>query len=65
MDEATGNMDITTDFKVQMMLRQQAEDKNIIMISSRIPSLITVDQLLVLKGGKLVEKGLPYKLIEG
>ena len=55
LDEATSNIDITTDFNIQMRLQELSADRSIVIISSRIPTIITVDHLLVMKHGKIVE----------
>lgn len=63
LDEATSNVDENTDLNIQMKLAELSQNRTIIVISSRISTIITVDHLLVMKAGKIVEQNAPFKLL--
>ena len=63
LDEATSNVDENTDLNIQMKLAELSQNRTIIVISSRISTIITVDHLLVIKAGKIVEQNAPFKLL--
>ena len=46
-----------------MKLAELSQNRTIIVISSRISTIITVDHLLVMKAGKIVEQNAPFKLL--
>jgi ATP-binding cassette, subfamily C, bacteriocin exporter len=58
LDEATSNLDQLSETKVQETLEWfKSQGKTIILIAHRLNTIKNCDQILVLKEGKLVEKG--------
>lgn len=71
LDEATANVDRTTDAKIQTMLREWVEHKRsagdkvptLLTIAHRIDTIMDCDLLLVLHDGEVVEFGSPAELM--
>ncbi len=59
MDEATSALDSITEERVQANIRNLGDDTLVIAIAHRISSLRACDEIIVLDGGKIVDKG-PY-----
>ena len=58
LDEATSNLDQLSESKVQTTLEWfKSKGKTIILIAHRLNTIRNCDEILVLKEGKLVEKG--------
>jgi ATP-binding cassette subfamily B protein len=58
LDEATSNLDQLSESKVQATLEWfKSKGKTIILIAHRLNTIKNCDEILVLKEGKLVEKG--------
>lgn len=58
LDEATSNLDQLSESKVQATLEWfKSQGKTIILIAHRLNTIKNCDEILVLKEGKLVEKG--------
>lgn len=65
LDEATSNLDLISEFKVQETLEWfKSQGKTIIIIAHRLSTIKNVDTILVLKEGKLVEEGNHNELLE-
>ncbi|KAJ1557628.1 Multidrug resistance-associated protein 4 [Nowakowskiella sp. JEL0078] len=74
MDEATSNVDLQTDELVQKAIRGKTfgnqsqnalfANATVITIAHRLQTVIDFDCLMVLSGGKLVEFGKPYELLQ-
>ena len=64
MDEATANIDNETDEKIQSILRKQAAQTGmmVITIAHRLNTIMDYDLVLVLSAGRLVEFGNPVEL---
>jgi ABC-type multidrug transport system fused ATPase/permease subunit len=65
LDEATANVDMGTDQLIQKTVRKEFENKTLIVIAHRINTIIDSDQVVVLDGGKVVEIGTPFDLLNG
>ena len=65
MDEATANIDLETDNKVQSAINNEftKQGTTVITIAHRLHTVIENDQILVLARGKLVENGHPHDLL--
>ena len=65
MDEATANIDLDTDNKVQAAIYNEftKQGTTVITIAHRLHTVIENDQILVLARGKLVENGHPHDLL--
>lgn len=63
LDEATSHVDNSTGLEIQRRLLSMAGERTIIAVSHRLPTVRHADQILVLKDGRLVEKGVHENLI--
>jgi len=64
MDEATSNLDATTDAHVQRLLRSNFPHHTIISVAHKLNTILDFDKVVVMNKGQLVEYGAPYKLLE-
>ena len=64
LDEATSNVDMTTDAFIQKVLKERFADTTVITIAHRLNTVADYDQIIVMDKGKIVESGSPYKLIQ-
>ena len=64
LDEATSAVDTETEVYVQAALQKLTERRTTIAIAHRLSTIIHCDEIVVIKGGKIVEKGSPYALLE-
>jgi len=64
LDEATSSLDSKAEAEVQKALDKLMENRTTIIIAHRLATIRSVDQILVLKGGKIAEKGIPDELVK-
>ena len=64
MDEATANVDIETDARVQTAIRSAFAEQTVIVIAHRLGTIIDFDKILVLDKGKVSEFDAPATLLE-
>lgn len=64
MDEASASIDSDNEYKLQESFKNLMKDKTVIMIAHRLSSIRNVDEIIVLKEGKIVEQGNHDKLIK-
>jgi len=64
MDEATANVDMETDARVQETIRRQFTQSTVIMIAHRIQTIIDCDKVLVLRNGIVIEYDHPHLLLQ-
>ncbi len=57
LDEATANLDVVTESLVQQALETLLEGRTAIIIAHRLSTIRSVDRILVLKQGQLIESG--------
>lgn len=57
MDEASASIDPDNEYELQKAFKNLMKDKTVIMIAHRLSSIRTVDEILVLEEGKIVEMG--------
>lgn len=57
LDEPTSSMDADTERDVQEALRELARDRTVIMVAHRLRTVTGADQILVMEGGRIVERG--------
>merc|ERR1712110_994554 len=55
LDEATANIDVETESKIQKAIQNYFADATIIMIAHRLNTIMFCDKILVLEKGKVVE----------
>ena len=63
-DEATANVDPENEVHLQKAFEELTRNKTIIMIAHRLKTVRHADQILVLDGGEIVQKGKHEELIE-
>ena len=64
MDEATANIDMTTEEKIQKALEYALDNSTVITVAHRIKTIINYDKILVLNNGEIVEFDTPGNLIK-
>lgn len=64
LDEATAALDTDTEQKIQDALQTLAEGRTMLIIAHRLSTIIDADQILVLSGGTVVERGTHSQLIQ-
>lgn len=64
LDEATANLDVGTESLIQEALEGLLIDRTAIIIAHRLSTIRTVDRILVLKRGQLVESGNHEQLLK-
>ncbi|HTU94409.1 MAG TPA: ATP-binding cassette domain-containing protein, partial [Solirubrobacteraceae bacterium] len=64
LDEATSSLDTRTEYAVQAELERLAEGRTTITIAHRLSTVRDADQIVVLDGGHLVERGTHEELME-
>jgi len=64
LDEATANIDLVTEQKIQEVISTEFKDCTVITIAHRLQTIIDNDRVMVLGDGQLVEYDTPAKLLE-
>ncbi|KAL6167369.1 hypothetical protein ACJQWK_06803 [Exserohilum turcicum] len=64
MDEATSNLDATTDAHVQRLLRSKFPHHTLISVAHKLETILDFDKVVVMNKGQLVEYGRPHKLLD-
>jgi ABC-type multidrug transport system fused ATPase/permease subunit len=59
LDEATAALDAEAEKEVQKAVDALEEGRTVVCIAHRLSTLVNMDEIAVLEGGKIVEKG-PY-----
>ncbi|KAJ0106908.1 hypothetical protein J7T55_014984 [Diaporthe amygdali] len=63
-DEATSNVDLETDEKIQSTMLQAFKGKTVLTIAHRIRTIINYDRICVMHQGQIIELGTPKELWE-
>ena len=63
LDEATANVDPENEDRLQKAIEALTRDKTIIMIAHRLKTVRHADQILVVDGGRIVQRGTHAELI--
>jgi ABC-type multidrug transport system fused ATPase/permease subunit len=63
LDEATSNLDVITEARLQQALRRLREGRTTILIAHRLSTVIDADQVAIVEDGRVVEVGSPDDLI--
>ncbi|XP_023241974.1 multidrug resistance-associated protein 4-like [Centruroides sculpturatus] len=64
MDEATSNIDINTDFRIQKVIRDKFKSCTVLTIAHRLHTVIDSDRVMVIYTGRLQEFDSPYALLK-
>ena len=64
LDEATSNIDSKTEVQIQNALLEVMKGRTCFIIAHRLSTIKNADQILVLNGGRIVEKGNHRELLE-
>lgn len=64
LDEATSSLDADNERKIQIALSSLVKDKTVIIIAHRMRTILNADKVIVLKDGKIVQKGKPNNLLK-
>lgn len=64
LDEATANVDTSTDALIQKTIRAKFKDCTVMMITHRLNTIMDCDKVLVLDQGRLVEFDRPHVLLK-
>lgn len=63
-DEATSNIDAESEAAIHAFIERLARTKTVIVISHRLAAIRNADEIYVLEGGRLVERGSHGELVE-
>jgi ATP-binding cassette, subfamily B, multidrug efflux pump len=64
LDDATSAVDMETEVNIQKALKEVMKGRTTFIIAHRISSLKHADEILVLEGGRIVERGKHEKLLD-
>lgn len=64
LDEATSNIDVVTEQKIQDLITTNFKDSTMLTIAHRINTIIKSDKVLVLSFGKIAEYDSPQSLMQ-
>jgi ATP-binding cassette subfamily B protein len=63
LDEATSNLDVVTEARLQQALRRLRQGRTTVLIAHRLSTVIDADQIAIVEDGHVVEAGPPDDLI--
>jgi ATP-binding cassette, subfamily B, bacterial len=63
LDEATAHLDTTSERLVQAALAETLRDRTSIVIAHRLSTIVDADVIVVLEGGRIVERGTQAELV--
>lgn len=57
LDEATAQADAESEVEIQKALCKLSKDKTVIIIAHRLSSIVNADEILVMEGGEIIQRG--------
>ncbi|KAJ2828802.1 Transporter of the ATP-binding cassette (ABC) [Coemansia furcata] len=63
LDEATADVDMETDRKMQELIRTELSDCTVLTIAHRLDTIMSSDRVIVMEKGEIAELGPPQELI--
>ena len=63
LDEATSSLDSTSEADVQAALTTALEGRTALVIAHRLSTIIAADEILVVEGGRIVQRGTHDELL--
>lgn len=63
LDEATSNIDVETETRIETTIKELSKEKTVIMIAHRLSTVKNADRILVVHNGKIVEEGKHTQLL--
>jgi len=63
-DEATSALDSETEQSIQAELTRIAQGRTTLVIAHRLSTIMDADQILVMEGGRIIERGSHRELLE-
>lgn len=64
LDEPTSALDATNERQLQLALAELVRDKTVLVVAHRLSTIQSADQILVLRDGRVVERGTHEPLLE-
>jgi ATP-binding cassette subfamily B protein len=64
LDEATSALDSRSERAIRVTLERLAEPRTTLVIAHRLSTIVNADEILVLEGGRIVERGKHAELLE-
>jgi len=64
LDEATSALDTTTEHEIQSALDIVSKNRTTLVIAHRLSTVVGADEIIVLKGGEIAERGSHAELLE-
>ena len=64
LDEATSALDSLTEKKIQTAIFELIKHKTTLVIAHRLSTILTMDRIVVLEKGKIIEQGTHQQLLD-
>ncbi|NLF67248.1 MAG: ABC transporter ATP-binding protein, partial [Chloroflexi bacterium] len=64
LDDSTSSVDLQTEYEIQQALDRLMAGRTSFVIAQRISTVLNADQILVLEGGRIVDRGTHEELME-
>ncbi|KAJ2626312.1 Transporter of the ATP-binding cassette (ABC) [Coemansia sp. RSA 1694] len=64
LDEATADVDLETDRRIQELIRKEFSDCTVLTIAHRLDTVKNSDRIIVMDKGEIAEMGTPKELME-